>query len=104
MRYPIEYFFTPEKLKKGDIITLSDSDFLIVIDTIQIINPISISETFCRPHCELYKTKLFCTDLIRSYMKEKQRNKYAYRICFGHFFDDHNVAWMHKYKLIKGGI
>ena len=104
MRYPIEYFFTPEKLKKGDIITLSDSDFLIVIDTIQIINPISISKTFCRPHCELYKTTLFCTDFIRSYMKEKQRNKYAYKRCFGHFFDDHNVAWMHKYKLIKGGI
>ena len=31
MRYPIEYFFTPEKLKKGDIITLSqgtDQDIL----------------------------------------------------------------------------
>lgn len=104
MRYPIEYFFTPEKLKKGDIIILSDSDFLIVIDTVQVINAIKVYETFCKPCCELNKTNLFCSDFIRSYMNKKQKIKNIYKRCFGHFFDDHNIAWMHKYKLIKGGI
>lgn len=104
MKYPITYFFSPEKLKKGDMLIINETDFIYVADTIYLKDPLRPYETFCQPFCGLENLDTPCTVFIRQCIPERERHNYIYKTCPGMFFDDYNVAWMHIYKLCIGGI
>lgn len=104
MKYPIEYFFTPDKLKKGDMIMLNKTDFIFVEDTIYIRDPFHLYRSFCLVHCDVNRISNSCCSFVRDQMPEKLKKKYMFRTCPGMFYDEEtNTPWMHIYKVCMGG-
>lgn len=102
--FPIEYFFKPESLKKGDRIKLSETDFILIADTIQLESDkiISMAQDWCGKYCDLNNNG--CVTLLKNYMSNEECKKNEWKTCYIYFYDENDIAWGHVYKLIKGGI
>ena len=108
--HPITNFFFPERMYKGDKLKLSEDDYLLIVDTVVVPNPISKWDNFCKPKCELCSIpnekggSYYCGQFIAKYMDVKTKLASMYKACPGHFFRDNNIPLMHIYKLIRGGL